>query len=207
MSDPKEYIDRGLYCETICRCNGTACDKSKCPIWNAPVADVAPVVHGERKFGGLDFDGVDEILKKHRAFVMATIDGHGCHIGTYKEISLEADGDLIINVDVESLSVTEQGDFAPVVHGEWIPTAKHKWRTREDGEIDEFAWDYEYHNGVICDICGFSPCIHCHPDYDEDDDCNEHFVCSECGRHEKEQHLYCHCGAKMDGGAHEKNNC
>lgn len=47
MSDPKEYIDRGLYCETICRCNGTACDKSKCPIWNAPAADVAPVVHGE----------------------------------------------------------------------------------------------------------------------------------------------------------------
>ena len=44
MSDPKEYIDRGLYCETICRCNGTACDKSKCPIWNAPAADVAPVV-------------------------------------------------------------------------------------------------------------------------------------------------------------------
>lgn len=48
MSDPKEYIERGLYCETICRCNGSACDKSKCPIWNAPVADVAPVVHGER---------------------------------------------------------------------------------------------------------------------------------------------------------------
>ena len=47
-----------------------------------PAADVAPVVHGERKFGGLDFDGVDETLKKHRAFVMATIDGHGCHIGT-----------------------------------------------------------------------------------------------------------------------------
>ena len=44
MSNPKEYIERGLYCETICRCNGTACDKSKCPIWNAPVADVATVV-------------------------------------------------------------------------------------------------------------------------------------------------------------------
>ena len=132
MSDPKEYID----CENVCRCNGSECDKLKCPIWNAPAADVAPVVHGK-----------------------------------------------------------------------WIPTTKHKWRTREDGEIDEFAWDYEYHNGVICDICGFNPCIHCHPDYDENDDCNEHFVCSECGRHEKEQHLYCHCGAKMDGGAHEKNNC
>lgn len=61
----------------------------------------------------------DEILKKHRAFVMARIDGHGCHIGTYKGLSLEADGDWIINVDVEGVSVTGQGDFAPVVHARW----------------------------------------------------------------------------------------
>lgn len=80
-------------------------------------AGYAPVVHEERKFDDLEFDGVDEILKKHRAFVMARIDDHGCHIGTYKGLSLEADGDWIINVDVEGVSVTGQGDFAPVVHG------------------------------------------------------------------------------------------
>ena len=44
---PKEYIDREYYCNYICRCPGTECDKSKCPIWTAPAADVAPVVHGE----------------------------------------------------------------------------------------------------------------------------------------------------------------
>ena len=40
-----EYIDREIYCNNICRCPGTECDKSKCPIWTAPAADVAPVVH------------------------------------------------------------------------------------------------------------------------------------------------------------------
>ena len=41
-----EYIDREEYCEKHCRCNNEYCDKESCPIWKAPVADVAPVVHG-----------------------------------------------------------------------------------------------------------------------------------------------------------------
>lgn len=49
-----EYIDREYYCNNICRCPGTECDKTKCPIWIAPAADVAPVVHGEWEFISLD---------------------------------------------------------------------------------------------------------------------------------------------------------
>lgn len=48
---PKEYIDREYYCNNICRCPGTKCDKTKCPIWIAPAADVAPVVHSEWDYG------------------------------------------------------------------------------------------------------------------------------------------------------------
>lgn len=44
-----EYIDREKYCAEVCRCNKEKCDKSKCPVWNAPAADVAPVVHGKWK--------------------------------------------------------------------------------------------------------------------------------------------------------------
>lgn len=41
-----EYIDRENYCKNICHCDNEYCDKESCPIWEAPAADVAPVVHG-----------------------------------------------------------------------------------------------------------------------------------------------------------------
>lgn len=46
-----EYIDRDHYCKYICRCNGDKCEKTKCPIFTAPTADVAPVVHGKWQMG------------------------------------------------------------------------------------------------------------------------------------------------------------
>ena len=39
-----EYIDRENYCKNICHCDNEYCDKESCPIWEAPAADVAPVV-------------------------------------------------------------------------------------------------------------------------------------------------------------------
>lgn len=42
-----KYIDREEYCEKHCRCSNEYCDKESCPIWKAPAADVAPVVHGK----------------------------------------------------------------------------------------------------------------------------------------------------------------
>lgn len=39
-----EYIDREEYCEKHCRCINEYCYRVSCPIWKAPVADVAPVV-------------------------------------------------------------------------------------------------------------------------------------------------------------------
>ena len=41
-----EYIDRVEYCEKHCRCSNEHCDRQSCPIWEAPAADVAPVVRG-----------------------------------------------------------------------------------------------------------------------------------------------------------------
>ena len=41
-----EYIDREEYCEKHCRCSNEYCYRVSCPIWKAPAADVAPVVHG-----------------------------------------------------------------------------------------------------------------------------------------------------------------
>lgn len=86
----------------------------------------------------------------------------------------------------------------PVRHGKWIKTKKHIWKKNDDGENDEWAWDYEFHNGVCCEICHKNTCIHCEPDYDEKQDCREHYICSECGRVAFTLEPYCHCGAKMD---------
>ena len=47
-----EYIDRAEYCEKYCRCSNEYCDRESCPIWKAPAADVAPVVHGKWEFLG-----------------------------------------------------------------------------------------------------------------------------------------------------------
>lgn len=44
---------------------------------------------------------------------------------------------------------------------------KHDWYKDEDGNIDEWAWESGYHNGVICKRCGESFCVHCTPNYDE----------------------------------------
>ena len=35
-----KYIDVENFCKTVCNCNGEACDKNKCPIWNATTADL-----------------------------------------------------------------------------------------------------------------------------------------------------------------------
>ena len=47
-----DYIDRESYCKTICRCDREYCDKEKCQIWTAPVADVRQVVRGRWEWMG-----------------------------------------------------------------------------------------------------------------------------------------------------------
>lgn len=89
-------------------------------------------------------------------------------------------------------------DAEPVRHGRWVETSKHEWEKDDDGSVDEFAFDWGYHNGPVCEICGFSFCEHCNPDSWDDNGCDKRYVCSECGRTEKNKEPYCNCGAKMD---------
>lgn len=48
---------------------------------------------------------------------------------------------------------------------------KHNWKKDENGNVNEWAWESGFHNGVICMNCGRSVCVHCEPDYLELDDC------------------------------------
>ena len=87
----------------------------------------------------------------------------------------------------------------PVKHGRAILEHKHSWIKLEDGEIDNFAVSSGYHNGALCEICGYSFCEHCYPQGYKDESCKDHFICSDCNKDIAENDAYCkHCGAKMD---------
>lgn len=90
----------------------------------------------------------------------------------------------------------------PVRHGEWIPVHKHIWKKDDNGKIDEWAWDYEFHNGPECEICHATPCVHCYPDWETSECSKTSYECSRCQTHVKDMAIYCpNCGAKMDGGS------
>ena len=40
----------------------------------------------------------------------------------------------------------------------------HDWQRTEDGSIDDMAFDVDFHNGPMCQRCGYSFCIHCEDD-------------------------------------------
>ena len=103
--------------------------------------------------------------------------------------------------ELQDLYRMYKGELVPVVHGRWVKSNKHIWRKTKSGEVDEFWYEYDYHNGPGCEVCGFSFCEHCDPEKWDDETCQDHYICSVCGRIEMKAEPYCNCGAKMDGGA------
>lgn len=85
-----------------------------------------------------------------------------------------------------------------------IKCGKHKWRKDKNGEIDDFAFDYDYHNGVVCEICGKAVCVHCNPDYDKLEDCEDDcYICPTCRDKFYSKRDCCSCGQKFDWGDEE----
>ncbi len=79
-------------------------------------------------------------------------------------------------------------------------TNMHKWKRDRHGNIDDFVWDYEFHNGVECEICGITKCVHCEPNYLNTTDCEDHYICPNCGEHLVDDiWRFCPgCGAEID---------
>ncbi len=91
-------------------------------------------------------------------------------------------------------------DVQLVKRGTWCETKKHLWYKNKDGTPDIFAYSSRFCNGVECIKCGKYVCIHCHPNWEnEDSECNDiHYVCSCCGYETMEKTAYCpKCGADM----------
>lgn len=76
---------------------------------------------------------------------------------------------------------------------------KHDWQTTEDGEIDIFAFEYDYHNGPVCKRCGYSYCIHCLPDGRENGPCViDEYKCPSCERYISKGTKFCsECGQEI----------
>lgn len=76
---------------------------------------------------------------------------------------------------------------------------KHQWKRKEDGTIDEDAWEYDIHGGVLCERCGANICIFCNPDYEKLEDCGEEYwLCPACGKRYEYKCERCKCGQAMD---------
>ena len=121
----KEYIERGallqknMYGNTAPITHRTYAEQL---ISSAPAADVVEVVDE-----GAEREYVESLLKRYEAYLLVKIDNTGAHVGKFEDITLDTDGNWIIEADVESLSVTDCGDFAPVVHGAWIHNPKREY--------------------------------------------------------------------------------
>lgn len=78
----------------------------------------------------------------------------------------------------------------------------HKWATDKNGEIDEWAWESGFCNGVVCTNCGEQVCVHCNPDYKtKESECFTYeTTCPSCleklDTHNKQP--YCSCGQRLD---------
>lgn len=102
---------------------------------------------------------------------------------------------------LDSIDAIPAAEVEPVMHARWDYTRKHLWYRDEDGKIDEGRLDFGFHNGPECKICHYSTCIHCNPDW-EDEECEiGHYVCSVCGEWSVDGRTsYCpNCGARMGG--------
>lgn len=131
-----------------------------------------------------------------------------------KEIELadyvdeEYRGGLDINLLKTAIKALEKQIPKKPIHHE-KKYGRHKWKLNSKGEIDEFAFDYDIHAGVVCERCGRCVCTSCEPDYDDLNDCEQiKDTCPSCGAEvlEYEKQKCCdNCGQALDWEVEEND--
>ena len=105
---------------------------------------------------------------------------------------------------VEELRIAREKQIPKEPKHALIKHGKHTWRKDENGEVDDFAWDFGYHNGVACEVCGETVCVHCNPEYDELTDCEEEYWnCPSCGKKIYFKSKCCDCGQVINWSKEE----
>lgn len=54
----------------------------------------------------MDILEVVKILNEHKAYIVSSVEGQGVHIGRFKGLSLDAEGDWVIDADIDEKSCT-----------------------------------------------------------------------------------------------------
>ena len=77
---------------------------------------------------------------------------------------------------------------------------EHEWTCDEDGNINEFAMEFDYHNGPACKRCDYTFCIHCDPNGWNKKPCIiDENHCPNCNRYTISSHDFCpYCGQALD---------
>ena len=121
---------------------------------------------------------------------------HQCYTCSYEFI--ETAKEFGTNSIADALALLKEQDAKPPVHiHEEYP--EHDWARKANGDIDDFAFEVDFHNGPMCERCGYSFCIHCDPDGWNKEPCiiDEH-KCPTCGRHICKGTKFCSdCGQKV----------
>lgn len=77
--------------------------------------------------------------------------------------------------------------------------SEHQWRRTAEGKIDEFAMCFDYHNGPVCERCGYSFCEHCEPNGWNEEPCViDEYRCPTCNENIGRSDKYCKkCGQRL----------
>lgn len=74
---------------------------------------------------------------------------------------------------------------------------EHLWKKDENGNVNEWAMEFDYHQGPVCERCGDTFCIHCEPDgYITHKKCVvDVYKCPKCGSELRSNQKHCaKCG-------------
>ena len=107
-------------------------------------------------------------------------------VTTYAQLSIEA--------------LEKQTPKKPIhIHEEH---SEHLWQRDKNGEIDLWAFEYEYCNGPVCTRCYHSECVHCNDEWDTNPTLPcvvDKDICQSCGSVLAFKPKYCkNCGQALD---------
>ena len=73
---------------------------------------------------------------------------------------------------------------------------EHEWKRIEDGGIDDMAVERNYNNGSLCELCGYTFCIHCNLDRCDKGPCViDEYYCPNCNHLIYRKDKFCrYCG-------------